>query len=95
MFSRVKVLFTHSGKSVFFQIHQLNILLCWLLVRLELSTSVSSVVAVFKNKVVKRATAFLLNILMLLLRSVYEGVCFNTTWIADDVSGFHTGTNAI
>lgn len=49
----MKVLFTHSGKSVFFQIHQLNILLCWLLLRLELSMSVSSVVAVFKNKVVK------------------------------------------
>lgn len=53
MFSRVKVLFTHSGESVFLQIHQLNILLCWLLLRLELSMSVSSVVAVFKNKVVK------------------------------------------
>lgn len=49
----MKVLFTHSGKSVFLQIHQLNILLCWLLLRLELSMSVSSVVAVFKNKVVK------------------------------------------
>lgn len=46
------MLFTHSGKSVFLQIHQLNILL-WLLLRLELSMSVSSVVAVFKNKVVK------------------------------------------
>lgn len=71
MFGREKVLFTNSGKSEFLQIHQLNILLRRLLVRVELSASISSVVTVFK-----RASAFLLNVVMLLVRSVYEGVCF-------------------
>lgn len=52
-------------------------------------------VAVCENEVVKRAPAFLLNVVMLLATSAYEGVCSATAWVADHVSGFHVRTDMI
>lgn len=91
----MKILVTNSGESKFLQLYLLNVLLHRLVMKLEPSASIASMVGLCENEVVKKAPAFLLNVVMLLAASAYEGVCSTTAWVADHVSGFHIRTDLI
>ena len=91
----MKILVTNSGESKFLQLYLLNVLLHRLVMKLEPSASIASMVALCENEVVKRAPAFLLNVVMLLATSAYEGVCSASAWVADHFSGFHIRTDLI